>query len=1124
MRKARRSLAVLLTLSMALGMMSGMSLVASAAANSTDEIIASQYSAVEGVVGQAGMFFPNQAETTTADGIANLRNGNWVRYDDVTFSGNEIAFAVDYATRNEIYLGNLEVYLDEINPDNRIVIANNLSGGEWNWATVKTNQVTLLEPVAAGTYDVIIVGLEPTVKADATSAPDASHIVFGMRSFKFVEGEWPETAPSTETVLATSFDSESGYAGTGWRQGMNLEAGGTGEGMHGIRNGNWLQYDNIEFDGTEEKFSIEYTSQSGDAYGNFDVHIVNSSGEAVIVEARDVNTGNSWTYTKTMEFALKGPVKPGAYSVKITGLPMTKHSESESWGGSSELAGFYDFSFIKGEGLSGDYIEPGAVAGPADPSEEKVPVGDVEIADTPQDADTTAATEDFVATEDASQSGADEGDTWGDGGQIPTVDIQLEDETVTAIDGLKNNRWVEFDNIWFTGREAIFAGDFYHGENASVNFEVYIDSIAEGNLIAAGTDLRMDTGFGTFLATLGKKVQPGRHSVIIKGLSAEGQAVLAADADTVALYGFSFESEPKKDAFGRYLFADSFTGAGSVSNDATYGTDPYMPKWIGDLNAGSEVIVPNVPFTKDMEYISLHSRHQGVQVDVYADSVSEENKIATIGNSRPNFGNGETAFFEVVSVPLTKELEGHHDLIFKVNNSTDLGAFELLTESDVLDMRSEPVMPARATTTWKDLWVGENIVGKLQDRSVLIYELVNMNAATGMNIGVSQGNGKLEIKAYDNDSKQLVKLAELNVATATTGPTTLSTKFAAPLDGVNTLYVTVANGYNITLDLIQLVNDFELVGTAMYDEGDNYVSPRDVGFAWKPGTEYTFKATVAGVPEGTPQLVAAIYDAQNRVIAAGISEAGGELSATLTAPQNANYEGAYTVTYLWDADSQRPMADPVKEVQEITIGCIGDSITEGHGGGPYIPYMVPLMPEVAEISNFGKGGATVESTINGQAFLEEALEAKCSVYTIMLGTNEANNRWHYDAEQFASENFVETYKSQYRTLIAMIKEANPNAKIFLATNAEIWTDSEQGLGANTALHTYVLPAIKAIAEEYDFDVIDLNAEMDRYLAVEGNSLSTWGYVDFLHMSAAGSQKIGEFFAQELNKYLGFSAE
>lgn len=568
-----------------------------------------------------------------------------------------------------------------------------------------------------------------------------------------------------------------------------------------------------------------------------------------------------------------------------------------------------------------------------------------------------------------------------------------------------------------------------------------------------------------------------------------------------------------------YLFADNFSGAGVVmSEDAQNGVDPAMPRWIGNLYKDAMVTVSNVPFTEQVEYLTLYSRYNGTQVDIYADSVSAENKIATVGNNRPNYRGDELPFFEAVSVPLTKRLDGNHDLIFVVKDGTDLGAFRLLTAADIMDMQTAPVNASEAAATWKAEKTGTS-VGGLGEKSVLIYELVNMKNATGIDLTVSGGSGSIEIKAYNNAKNRLVKLAELNVAPGSNGPAVLNARFEEILYGAHTLYISVESGSGITLDSIQLDNSFALMDAPIYNDGGKRVSLRDVDFAWEPGKKYNFMAETAGITEATPIMMAALFDSDNRVLAAGAS-APGKLSVTLTMPENANDEGTYTMTYIWDADTRLPLVPPVKTAREITIGCIGDSITEGAVGGPYVGYIQKEMPEeVTKVENFGKGGATVNSTISGHAYLEDALNAKCSVYTIMLGTNEVNNRGGWTKEQYEQSGLAESYKAEYRALIDSLLDANPDAKIFLATCPKINVGDEPGFTKDSAMTEVIVPAIKEVAAEYGFEVIDLNAEMDEYVAM-GGTLNAWGYGDQLHMSTPGAQKIGEFFAKELKRYLG----
>lgn len=307
--------------------------------NATEEFIATEYSAASGVGTQDGMGYPNGASGLT--GVSGLVNGNWVQYDNVVFTGQERAFSIDYSVATGAYQGNFNVYLDGIDSGKKILEVRNQDGSSNGWPSLGTFTFALEEPIT-GTHSVIIEGLANTeLHTEAQWYAGAA----GFYAFRFVNGD-----SSYSEFLAPDFDVwGQGTEGNGWDAPSWGEIWNeTIEIRSGIRDGNWLQYNYVDFDGTEGRFSIDYSINSGESYGNFDVILVDNEGyETTILEARDVNTRSGWTNLVTMTFDLNQDITPGTYSVKLKGLPVRRlNEETEAWQGSSQLVAFSAFRFL----------------------------------------------------------------------------------------------------------------------------------------------------------------------------------------------------------------------------------------------------------------------------------------------------------------------------------------------------------------------------------------------------------------------------------------------------------------------------------------------------------------------------------------------------------------------------------------------------------------------------------------------------------------------------------------------------------------------------------------------------------------------------------------------------------
>lgn len=131
----------------------------------------------------------------------------------------------------------------------------------------------------------------------------------------------------------------------------------------------------------------------------------------------------------------------------------------------------------------------------------------------------------------------------------------------------------------------------------------------------------------------------------------------------------------------------------------------------------------------------------------------------------------------------------------------------------------------------------------------------------------------------------------------------------------------------------------------------------------------------------------------------------------------------------------------------ITVGCIGDSITEGYGcsSSAYCTYPAVMQRVLWKdyiIVNYGQSGKTMREDL-ADAYI------KCPAYTrlkrgakdidialIMLGTNDSNRDQNWNANSTAE------FEKGYRNLLNLLKDANPDMQ-YVMMNCPVYGGNQQ---------------------------------------------------------------------------------
>lgn len=517
--------------------------------SATTEVIASDYTeASEGIIVQPVMYFPDLGEDSAADGIRGLLNGNWAAYAGITFTGDEVKLSLDYATGTDVVRGNVNVYVDSIAEENLIVEARELDGARNGWATAKNYELTLLKPVTAGEHTVIFEGLENTPGPKYVEGA-WNTVVAGMRSFKFIEGDWSTISPvpvlkdATEEFLALQYDSSSYAPGEQNMYWNGVEVYAASD----LKDNKWLKFDNIKFTGNEVSISTVYMHQVDVTDVSFNVYLDSIDEANLIASADKVDIGTGWGGPGTYTIKLAKPIT-GSHSVIIEGLPLTVHDpvlEGETY--KNEVVAFYSFTFVEGNwgDLPGDTVV------------------------------TKPASSEFIASEfDKVQNVGLQ-----DGMFFPGQEETKADGIANLLDG----HWVRYDNVAFSGYEKYFSFDYatkvdlYTG-----NFDVYVNEISDENLIASARDVQGgEWNWPTVRNSrveLTKQVDAGTYSVIIVGLEPtvlEGQTKEEGDI-RCGLRSFRFIAESwaaVSDANGASVDLTDAAFAWNADSDYTFKVD-----------------------------------------------------------------------------------------------------------------------------------------------------------------------------------------------------------------------------------------------------------------------------------------------------------------------------------------------------------------------------------------------------------------------------------------------------------------------------------------------------------------------------------------------------------------------
>ena len=193
-----------------------------------------------------------------------------------------------------------------------------------------------------------------------------------------------------------------------------------------------------------------------------------------------------------------------------------------------------------------------------------------------------------------------------------------------------------------------------------------------------------------------------------------------------------------------------------------------------------------------------------------------------------------------------------------------------------------------------------------------------------------------------------------------------------------------------------------------------------------------------------------------------------------------------------------------KEVKQIRVACVGDSITEGYGIVPesrdsYPSLLKSLLGDSFSVLNAGRSGATLQKAGNRPYWetneFANVFEFQPNTIIIKLGTNDTKPINWKNTDIFAND---------YQALIDTFLTITPTPEIILCTPSPVF-ESNWGINDST-LKKGIIPVINKIAISNELPLVDfyqnLINQQDKF-------------PDHIHPNADGARVIATTIAKEL---------
>lgn len=199
---------------------------------------------------------------------------------------------------------------------------------------------------------------------------------------------------------------------------------------------------------------------------------------------------------------------------------------------------------------------------------------------------------------------------------------------------------------------------------------------------------------------------------------------------------------------------------------------------------------------------------------------------------------------------------------------------------------------------------------------------------------------------------------------------------------------------------------------------------------------------------------------------------------------------------------------PIVVKEQYHIACVGDSLTAGHmwASESYPSYLAKNVTSDYDVENCGVNGISItgyggswddpEMRYIKQDVYQKSVNFKPDIFAIMLGTNDATG-W---------DKAKDTFVDYYHILLDSYIELFPNARFIMMVSPPVVTPNQFGI-PNDTIRDEVNPVQRDLAEEYEFELLDLREEFEATADYQSKYLRPNN--DNVHFTVEGAQFVAQ---------------
>ncbi len=220
--------------------------------------------------------------------------------------------------------------------------------------------------------------------------------------------------------------------------------------------------------------------------------------------------------------------------------------------------------------------------------------------------------------------------------------------------------------------------------------------------------------------------------------------------------------------------------------------------------------------------------------------------------------------------------------------------------------------------------------------------------------------------------------------------------------------------------------------------------------------------------------------------------------------------GIFAYLYTHGLSGQHAYDVPVEG--DIRIGCVGDSVTYGHGisgwkSNNYPKQLDTFLGDGYCVNNYGHSGATVQNSgdqpYTSYSEYPASLEFDADIIIFMMGSNDSKpENWHGES----------IFRQQYIQRLEEYKANNPDVRIILATPPVAYypegqTDGLTNYDIDPAIVAKIAEIVRQIAADEGYELVDVYALTEGHREYFSN--------DNVHPNKLGANVLAEAFYNHL---------